>query len=110
MDAWSIARHDLSLTSEEWLDLTPRHIQALRKRHLQQMQREELLVSMIASNVLNTGFRGPEKAVKMDHFMLHPFPPEPEEPITGEYLMSLFSRVRDPKTPIQGIELLERNG
>jgi hypothetical protein len=53
--------------------MTPRMMHALRKRQLEHMQREELLVGMIASTTANFGFCRPENPISAEDFMLHPF-------------------------------------
>ncbi len=91
MDAWAIARYDLELTDEEWLEMTPRQLQALRSRHLHAQQREELLMGIVASTTANFSFCRPERPLTPEQFMLHPMPrPASSEPaVTGESLMSL---------------------
>lgn len=71
--------------------MTPRQLQALRQRHLQTQQREELLVGIIASTTANFSFCRPDKALSPESFMLQPIErkPEREGPLTGERLMSL---------------------
>jgi hypothetical protein len=93
MEAWAIARHDLGLSDEEWLRMTPRHLHALRLRQEQKMQREELLVGIISSTVANNGFRDHKRPITPESFMLHPFPSEPEKPITGEDIMAAFAPI-----------------
>jgi hypothetical protein len=105
MEAWAIARFDLGLSDEEWLGMTPRHLHALRLRQEQKMQREELLVGIISSTVANNGFRDHKRTITPESFMLHPFPPEPEKPVTGEDVMRAFAHVKAraaAQTVIQG--------
>jgi len=56
--------------------MTPRQIQALRKRHLEQMQREELLYAQLNCSVINFSFGAPKKPAKPELFMLHPLKQE----------------------------------
>jgi hypothetical protein len=71
--------------------MTPRQIHALRIRQEQKMQREELLVGILASSTVNSGFCRPERPVRPESFMLHPFPVEPERAMTGEEIMAAFA-------------------
>jgi hypothetical protein len=96
LEAWSIARQDLKLSDEEWLEMTPKMLHELRKRQIVQFQREELLVGIIASTTANTSFCAPEKPFSAESFMLHPFPPQPAKPLTGEDIMAAFASF--PKT------------
>jgi hypothetical protein len=104
MDAWAIARHDLHLTSEEFLDMTPRMLQALCRRDLIAMQRNELLVGILASTVANFGFARPDQPLKPEDFMLHPVqqPAVPPEPLTGERLRSMIHAL--PKQFVRRIQ------
>jgi hypothetical protein len=70
--------------------MTPRHLHALRKRQEQKMQREELLVGIIASTTANSGFARPRAPVSPEAFMLHPFP---AKPVTGEDVMRAFAHM-----------------
>jgi hypothetical protein len=94
MEAWSIARYELRLSDDEWLEMTPRMLHALRKRQLEQLQREELLVGIIASTSANFSFCKPEDPLSPELFMLHPFPQQPIKPLTGEDIMAAFSIFR----------------
>lgn len=96
MEAWSIARYELRLSDDEWLEMTPRMLHALRLRQIEQMQREELLVGIIASTTANTSFCAPEKPFTPESFMLHPLPQHPIKPLTGEDIMAAFASF--PKT------------
>jgi hypothetical protein len=96
MEAWSIAHHDLKLSDKVWGDLTPKHIHALRKRQIEHMQREELLVGIISATSANFSFCRPENPLSPEIFMLHPFPPQPIKPLTGEDIMAAFASF--PKT------------
>ena len=90
MDAWAIARHDLGLSSEEWLEMTPRQVHALLKRQVVEWQREELLVGIIASTTANFSFCRPTEPLEAESFMRHPYPSD--EGLTGEDVMAAFSR------------------
>ena len=88
MDAWAIGKYDLRLTSEEWLDSTPRMIHALRKRQLEQMQQEELRFAIVAANIVNSGFCHPEKAVSPERYMIHKLPPQPQKKANWKSIMA----------------------
>lgn len=98
MEAWAIARIDLGLTDDEWLDMTPRQVHALRRRQEQKMQREELLVGIIASTSANYSFCRPDPPLEPGAFMLHKLP---EPAMTGDEIMRAFSHypttVLEPK-------------
>jgi hypothetical protein len=68
----------------------------LRKRQIERLQREELLVGIIASTSANFSFCHPDKPLSPEIFMLHPFPPQPVKPLTGEDIMAAFASF--PKT------------
>jgi len=74
--------------------MTPRQLFALRMQRVKQMQREELLVGIIASTSANFSFCRPEEAISAESFMLHPFPPDEEEDgeLTGEDFMAVVAR------------------
>lgn len=60
---------------------------------MQKMQREELLIGILAATTANSGFARPRTPVSAEAFMLHPFPPKP---VTGEDIMRAFAHM--PKT------------
>jgi hypothetical protein len=78
--------------------MTPRHIHALRKRQIEQYQREELLVGIISATSANFSFCRPEQPISPETFMLHPLPPEPVKPVTGEDIMIAFAHI--PKSTL----------
>ena len=97
MEAWAIARHDLGLATEEWLAMTPRMIHALRKQRLEQMQREELMIGIIASTTANFSISAPKQPIRAEAFMLHPIQHkiEPKQ-VTGDDIraaLASFPRV-----------------
>jgi hypothetical protein len=96
MEAWSIARYELRLSDDEWLEMTPRMLHALRLRQIEQMQREELLVGIISATSANFSFCRPENPMSPEDFMMHKFPPQPLKPLTGEDIMAAFASF--PKT------------
>ena len=69
MQMWSCARYDLSLTSDEFYELTPRQFDALLKRHHHRVESNELLFAQLTSWVANTGFRSTEKPTQPKDFM-----------------------------------------
>lgn len=93
MESWSLAREGLHLSDCEWLEMTPRQLHALRLRQIERMQREEFLVGIIASTTANFSQCHPRRPMTPDSFMLHKLP-EVQEPITGEYLMAQFSKLK----------------
>lgn len=93
MESWAEAtsRHGLGLSDERWLDMTPRQVGFLQKKRLEQKQREELLVGIIASTVENFSACHPKKPVSAEAFMLHGFEREEEEPAApGDQLMAIM--------------------
>ncbi|HEV8189439.1 MAG TPA: hypothetical protein VGP83_16920 [Pyrinomonadaceae bacterium] len=77
--------------------MTPRMLHALRKRQLQQLQREELLVGIISATTANYGFCRPDNPINPEVFMLHKLPPQPLKPVTGEDIRAAFAHIK--KTP-----------
>lgn len=97
LDAWATATSKnggLCLTDDEWLDMTPRQFSALQKLRLEQMQREEWMVGVLASTVENFAACHPQKPVSPEAFMIHKFPEREPEPITGEYIMEQMAKMR----------------
>lgn len=94
LNAWAMARHDLHLSADEWLDMTPRQFHALKQRQMERWQREELLVGIIAATSANFSMCHPKRPLRADSFMLHPLKAEPEEPMTGDELMAAFAPFR----------------
>lgn len=91
---WASAREEMRLGDEEWLEMTPAQVEALRESRLRQMQREELLVGLVASTVANFGFRAPSRAMRAESFMLHPFEETPAGPVTGEMVMAVLAPIK----------------
>jgi hypothetical protein len=77
--------------------MTPRMLYALRKRQIARLQREELLVGIIAATSANFSFCRPEKPLTPEMFMLHPLPEQPEMPMTGEDIMAAFANYPNMK-------------
>jgi len=72
--------------------MTPRQLHTLRKREIERMQREELLVGILASTSANFSFCRPERPLTPESFMLHPIKPEAVEASTpGERLLAVFN-------------------
>jgi hypothetical protein len=96
LDAWAEAtsRDGLGLTEDRWLDMTPRQTAALQKLRMDRMQREELLVGILASTTANYGYRRPKEPRTAESFMIHPLPEMPAEGLTGEYMMRQMKRGR----------------
>jgi hypothetical protein len=76
--------------------MTPRQIHALRERELEQMQREEILVGIIASTSANFSFCRPETPLSPELFMLHQLinTSEQQTAVTGEDVMAAFAQFR----------------
>ena len=68
----------------------------LRKRQMEKLQREELLVGIIASTTANFSFSKPKTPLGPELFMLHPYPAEPAPQVSGEDIMAAFMHI--PKT------------
>jgi hypothetical protein len=92
-DSWAFAVESLGLTTEQWLDMTPLQVGALRAVYMERLQREEYLVGLIASTVANFGPRVVHKPFKPESFMIHPFE-APDTPVTGEKLLSVFMPIK----------------
>jgi hypothetical protein len=94
LEAWSIARYDLRLTDDEWLDMTPRQLHALRLRQIEQLQHSELLTGIIASVTANFSMMKPEPPCSAESFMIHKLPDsredEPEEEMDGDKLLRIL--------------------
>lgn len=90
MQAWAYARVELGLTDEEWLAMTPRQFAALQQARIVQMQREELLIGIVASTVQNFSMGASKKPASPQDFMLHKLP---ELPI-GEQIMQQMRKLR----------------
>ena len=75
--------------------MTPRLIYALRKRQIERMQREELLVGILAATSANFSFCKPETPLSPESFMLHPLarPVEVEASTPGERLAAAFGQL-----------------
>jgi hypothetical protein len=79
------------LSDAEWLEMTPRQLYALRKRQMEHMQREELLVGILASTSANFSFCRPETPLTPESFMLHPLKTATAEASTpGERLLAVL--------------------
>jgi hypothetical protein len=92
-DSWAFAVESLGLTTEQWLDMTPLQVEALRAVYMERLQREEYLVGVIASTMANFGARVVHKPLKPESFMIHPFE-APDTPVTGEKLLSVFMPIK----------------
>jgi hypothetical protein len=96
LEAWSIARYDLRLTDDEWLEMTPRQLHALRLRQIEQLQHSELMTGIIASVTANFSMMKPEPPFSAESFMIHKLPgsceddQEPEEEMDGDKLLRIL--------------------
>ena len=93
LDVWAIARYDLNLTDEQWLDMTPRMFRALQEARIKQFQREEMLVGIVAATIENFSMAAPKKPASPADFMMNKLPPPPELPI-GEQIMREMRKLR----------------
>jgi hypothetical protein len=85
-----MARYDLGLSNDEWLDMTPRMVAALYKRHDERLYREELLTGIVAATTANTSFCRPEHGhLKPTDFLLRPQPVD--DSLAGDRLESLVN-------------------
>lgn len=66
-------------------------LHALRKRQIEQMQREEMLVGIISATSANFSFCRPDKPLSPESFMLHPLPNEPVKQLS---IMDAFGAFR----------------
>lgn len=90
VNAWADAHYNLRLSSDEWLDSTPRQIQILRRTRIESIQREELMMGILIATVENFSMSAPKTPAKPEQFMLHKFKgrKKSSSPVTGEYIMS----------------------
>ena len=93
LDAWATARDDLGLSSEEWLEMTPRMAKALDACRLERIRQREFMASRAIAMSANFGFCAPKKPFDHAQFMLHPWPSVGEEPreITGELISAVMA-------------------
>ena len=73
--------------------MTPRQLHALHALYFERLQREELLVGIVAAAVTNSGFCRPEQPVSPEHFMLHPIARPTPEPVNAPAGVSLRALV-----------------
>jgi hypothetical protein len=99
INAWAIARYDLGLSDQEWLDSTPRQIDELLKRKTLRSQFVEYLTAVIAATAANAPHWRTTQPREVNEFMkLHPFPEAPPKPVTGEMIMAAFAGYPKTKT------------
>ena len=78
IEAWAIARHDLWLSDQEWLESTPRQIDELQKRRTLNLQRQEWLTAVLAAAAANAPhWRTPQPRSAREFMTMHPLPDEP---------------------------------
>jgi hypothetical protein len=94
IDAWAKAREQHGLTEDEWLDITPRMLAALREVRLDHLRWHEIQFARLTASIINHSFSPPRRPVKADELMIHRIPEEPQGPITGEYIMAAMARSR----------------
>lgn len=98
--AWAFARMELGLSTEEWLDATPRMIQELADVRLRRMQWQEMMNGINTSETVNHSFCRPEKARTAESFMIHPLEDGEQEAAVrdpGTYLLNQFLKVKGTK-------------
>jgi hypothetical protein len=91
LDAWAKARYDFHLSDEEWLAMTPRMLHAIALRNLERMRQSEMMLGVLCAHTVNSSFRAPRTPTQARSYMLHPYPEEPEGPVYGETIMSVFA-------------------
>lgn len=95
MGAWAVAREEHGLSSEEWLDMTPRMFEALRKLRLEEIQRQELMMGVVASTMANFSMAAPKKPIEPKAFMLHPVRIKiPDAPVDGDWIMTQMAKLK----------------
>jgi hypothetical protein len=92
LEAWATARHDLRLSDEEWLSMTPRMLHALSHHHLENMRWSELMMGVLCAHTVNHSFCAPKKPTSPRSYMLHPWPESNQRrPVYGETLISIVA-------------------
>lgn len=99
-----MARYDLGLSDEEWLEMTPRQLYAIRKRRIENMQREELLIGIVASTSANYSFCRPDKLISPTAFMLHPLREPKQDPKPVSYITGDMIKAKLDKMPAWAIK------
>jgi hypothetical protein len=73
-------------------------IHALQKRRLEQMQREEILVGIVASTTANFSMGAPKRPLRAEDFMLHPIKNTIEsKAVTAEEIRAVFAHFKQPE-------------
>lgn len=86
------SRDGLGIPEEKWLDMMPRQIQELQIQRLAQMQREEWLNGIVASQIENWSPLHPKKTTPPYRFMIHEL--EPQEPESlGDKIAAAFKEL-----------------
>lgn len=70
-DLWSEARYNLHLTEQEWLGMTPRMVQALNARRLDDIYWIELMFGQVSADIRNHSFSRASTPFKATDFLLH---------------------------------------
>jgi hypothetical protein len=73
--AYETSRDGLGIAEEKWLDMTPRQVQELEILRLWQLQREEYLVGIVASQIENFSMCHSKKVALPETFMMHRWDP-----------------------------------
>lgn len=101
MSAWAMARLDLGLSDDEWLAMTPRMVQELNRRRLEQMRHQERMAGKIGAAVATFGYRAPKTTLTCEDFMDHPSPVTEQAKMnsqTGEDVLVAFSPFMDTES------------
>lgn len=99
MKAWAFARMELGLSDEEWLDSTPRQIQALSDVRLRRMQWEEMMIGILGAETVNHSACRPEKPRTVESFMIHPIESDGKQSSKGlgQHIINQFIKLRGTK-------------
>jgi hypothetical protein len=94
LKAWAEARADLDLGDEEWLDMTPRQVDALYRVRSRQRRRENILIGKLGAAIVNWSGRA-KAPVTPEAFLGMDLSDEDQEamdgPLTGEMIMAALA-------------------
>jgi hypothetical protein len=103
MKLWSIGHHNLRLSADEWLDMTPRMAQELERRYLEEMQQVEMVGAITSSTVANFSERAPKSPIPVEKFLIHTVRKDNEddgtsggdgERMSGDDIMAVMGQYR----------------
>jgi hypothetical protein len=78
VEAWANAHTHLGLSGEEWLEMTPRMIQALSRQRLELVRQREWMLGQVCATVANFSMGSSRDPLRADLFMLHPWKDLPD--------------------------------